>query len=420
MHLNAIPATLAAFVSLTASAAASDWVVSQADPGADFTSIQAAIDAAADGDTIRILDGVYPESLHIQAKGLRLINKRESTTIAFTASNKHQGPMLIVEDLEPDQEVVVEELYFLNNTYSFGVACPAVVLRNNAGKLRFQNLYANWRFGPAVVATNCAELEFFDGFFVSRWPTPDASGALESAPGMVLEQGTNAKLWDVIARGARPLEYPGPTPFLPGGDGVVVDDSTVEVVAPDFRGGGGTNEVQAGCLVATSGGAGLRVLSTTGGMPSVKRQGGIIHAGPLVAYDACATPPDHPFGGLAGLVSAVVPLTAGAPRHLELWHYDSIDKLFTIVWGAEGDLYWLFASGQEVAPVPLAGVFGEILIDPTTAFVIAKGMLPGGAAFERTEFDLQPLPQFDLRLQAFVFGLDQSRWLTNMMAVDNH
>ena len=49
-------------------------------PG-DYATIQAAIDAASDGDTILIADGTYPESLNIYGKGVTLQGTSEAGTI---------------------------------------------------------------------------------------------------------------------------------------------------------------------------------------------------------------------------------------------------------------------------------------------------------------------------------------------------
>ena len=67
-------------------------IVSQDQKG-DFTSIQAAIDAARDGDEIRIRDGVYRERVVVNRPGLRLTGESASrTVITHSAHATEPGP----------------------------------------------------------------------------------------------------------------------------------------------------------------------------------------------------------------------------------------------------------------------------------------------------------------------------------------
>ena len=67
------------------SARAAEWNV----PG-DFTTIQGAVDAAVDGDTIYVHDGTYNEFVVIDGKNLSLVAIGEVTVFPFSCTG-HMG-----------------------------------------------------------------------------------------------------------------------------------------------------------------------------------------------------------------------------------------------------------------------------------------------------------------------------------------
>jgi len=74
------------------------------DAACQFTSVQAAIDAASDGDTIRVMTGIYNESLLILSKDLQLIGGFAdciSTTPNSRSTLDQQGAGLGVDIFYP-------------------------------------------------------------------------------------------------------------------------------------------------------------------------------------------------------------------------------------------------------------------------------------------------------------------------------
>ncbi|NIA11877.1 MAG: hypothetical protein GWP10_19660 [Nitrospiraceae bacterium] len=64
---------LAVLLACAGAAAGGTWVVDD-DGGADFTSIQAAVDAASAGDTIEVRSGTYVENVDVD-KRLTLVGE---------------------------------------------------------------------------------------------------------------------------------------------------------------------------------------------------------------------------------------------------------------------------------------------------------------------------------------------------------
>ena len=56
------------------------------DGNAQYDTVQAAVDAAANGDTIEIYAGTYTEQVDLGSKSLRLVGHGESTLLQSTLS----------------------------------------------------------------------------------------------------------------------------------------------------------------------------------------------------------------------------------------------------------------------------------------------------------------------------------------------
>jgi hypothetical protein len=103
------------------------WVVDDfGGPGVDFTALQPAVDAAAEGDTIRILPGTYSGAVVIDGKGLSMVG-------SVTPEAKLSGS-LQVKNLAPHQGVLLHGLTVKSSSSSD----YALLLLANAGTVWVQ------------------------------------------------------------------------------------------------------------------------------------------------------------------------------------------------------------------------------------------------------------------------------------------
>ena len=71
------PVLLAAFALAAALPAQRTWIVDPYNlPGTHFTTIQAAVDAAATGDIVLVRDRQYPQGFRATGKGLTILGDR--------------------------------------------------------------------------------------------------------------------------------------------------------------------------------------------------------------------------------------------------------------------------------------------------------------------------------------------------------
>ena len=111
------------------------WTVAK-DGGGDFSSVQAAVDAAAPGDQILILPGVYRERVVIGKDGLHLRGlEAETTVIAHAAcardrdeSGKEKGTFLSFTMLVAGADVTLENLTVRNDAGDGAAVGQAVAL----------------------------------------------------------------------------------------------------------------------------------------------------------------------------------------------------------------------------------------------------------------------------------------------------
>lgn len=111
------------------------WTVSP-DPGESFVSVQAAVDAAAPGDEILILPGVYRERVVIGKDGLHLRGPDAETTVITHAAcardrdetGKEKGTFLSFSVLITGADVTMENLTVRNDAGDGSIAGQAVTL----------------------------------------------------------------------------------------------------------------------------------------------------------------------------------------------------------------------------------------------------------------------------------------------------
>ncbi len=113
------------------------------DTACDFSSVQDAIDAAADGDRIRLMAGTYPGGYRIWSKALKLIGGHQncnSSTVTGVSTFNRQGSGLVVDifyngaPANPVKQVVLENLV-LRGGGGFGFQSGGLLIEGTPGRL---------------------------------------------------------------------------------------------------------------------------------------------------------------------------------------------------------------------------------------------------------------------------------------------
>lgn len=270
---------LAPVLSLLAAASASAQGtvhVVDDDGGFDFTTLQAAVDAAAEGDTVLVRSGSYA-SVVIDGKSLSVVADADAK--ALVTGTVFGADVIVVRNLSGGQQVVLRGL-------DVPLAAPAidraVELVDNAGAVWIEdvtvtpNPATGWiATGTAVpdamvVAENCAVVN------LTRVQVTGNPGAVLSPSGLTIFQesslgadalradGSTLSIWDcALTGGIGSTATFGPTdaPIAStnGGDGLEMRGGSLFASGSSFAGGrgGGANPFFWGCLAASDGGNGL-------------------------------------------------------------------------------------------------------------------------------------------------------------------
>ncbi len=234
MRLKLVP--LALVLVAPGAAAQSVWVVDDTPgPGVDFASIQAAVDAASDGDVILVGAGTYTKT-SVVGKRLVITADAGQQVNVFTA--------LSVRGLSASQSVVLRGLDVVNPVEQglYLVDCDGpifvedCVLRGAAGDNTFTSTTQSDSF-PGARVRDCDEVVFARCTFVGADGLDLEDEDFHTSPGdggdgLSIELGARVSLFDCD---------------LTGGDGGRVFDT----VSDDGGSGGSGVELGAGTLLAS-------------------------------------------------------------------------------------------------------------------------------------------------------------------------
>jgi hypothetical protein len=312
-------------------------------PGADFTDLSLAVDAAADGDVLLVRSGLYEVWNTIDGRSL---------TIAGDGPFVQISGLLAVQNLEADQRVVLR---------GFTLHFPGQVeLLNNAGVVWIEDcaieadlLGGSGTFGAVHSVASRLVLQ-------NSSVTGSIQYGVHAAPptaGLYLVDSVATVSGGAIG-GGDGLDTIFPD--LPGAVGLYMEGSTVHASGTSIHGGFGQTQ---------PGGTGIAALdgSTVTLRDTSVQGGGGSPAGAPVSADASSVVEAVP-GGAHGLTSTATPRVG--------------ETLSVSASGAPGDgVLLLVGSGPAMVPLGAAG--SVLLVDPAPPFLsLVLGTLPASGPLE--------------------------------------
>jgi len=261
--MNCLASLMLLALAVPCSAASQTWIVSDPScPGSDFTSIQAAVDAAADGDTIlvRYATSFIDRNFEVVQKSLTIVQAKSQ----FIAAMTQVGGDVTVRDLLPNQSVTLVGL--------LSSSSGKLVLKDNQGAVWIESMaYSSTPatnqppyFEPVRIE-NCAAVTFVKCW----WTAPDYQVQCQMGSPCIAAVGptgtvvinSEVQFYSCTLVGGE--GGPGYDPFNlgsvggKGGPAVRLENSTVNIYGSNLRGGrGGTNSQNLPAPFCANGGDG--------------------------------------------------------------------------------------------------------------------------------------------------------------------
>jgi hypothetical protein len=255
-----------AFVFSESALARATWTVSKSGP-ADFTEISAAIAAASDGDVILVAPGGYAP-ITIDGKGLWILSSG-GTILGGIGPNPLPGSAVTIRNIGAHQRCVVDSLSIAN----FAVSHGAFFIEDCAGPVWVQNSFFDSYNASPLAIEDCASVVVANCIMQSNPVAAAPDGSPQPQPGTRVLR-SRVSIFDSTTLGSHgtfvAFGFPTPTAAAPGGSGLLVIDSIVDVAGSTILGGSGTNIVSGGCAIGADGGDGI-VLATEGGAAPLVR-----------------------------------------------------------------------------------------------------------------------------------------------------
>lgn len=373
------------------------WVV-DAGGGGDFTSLQPAVDAAADGDLILVRSDLLDGGASVQGKGLAMVGDggRRVVRSAFPPTSQ---PALTVTGLAADQQVVVRGLELQHVQRRIW---PIVRLADNEGVVWIEDCLVSVATAfigapqAGIEAEACAALVLVRSSLVVEPPNAFDSGCLDypncESPPALGATDCQVHAFECTFRGTDGLRSGGL--FLPAGNGAqgirLEGSSFLFASGCSVRGGdGGDGAYQVACFKAGNGGAGLwiptgteaHLLETT---LSVSLPGEIAFSPSGPCPGGTFGPPWAPAGPVAPFESA-----AGDVRSYALPSPLRAPGGTLVARGVPGDLLVsVIADAPESTYLPLQA--GTQLVAPPFRFRV-EGTVPAGGVLS-VAVPVPPLP----------------------------
>lgn len=384
-------------LALSLPARAGVLVVGPPGPGTDFPTIQAAVDAALEGDTILVEDGIYAP-FTIAGKSLDVVADGTGVEV--------RGISVQIRDVGQGQAVLVRGI-----RTNFGisiVACAGPVWLEDLRVVATATICNEFSVAGAYVAgssratfTRCLLVGSSDAGGFSPPNTAEGLYALASS----------VHLFDCEILGG-PGSSQGWYAAQPGAAGMRIDSSTVTIVGCTIRGGGGgrTSSGFGGSLCTVThpaGGAGVLFAGAAGVVRSAESTaaGG---ATSLEPFCPGQTGPQGPAISGSGTIVAL----PGFARHLRANGPVRGGQTLTFeVGGQAGELPLLLVSPVH-HPVPLLNGMLLVGLPPTDLFLLAPLSASGAGSLSFAVPNLGALVEsITLYAQAVFLDPSSTLWL---------
>lgn len=372
---------------------APDVLVVDDDPGGDFLEIQAAVEAAADGDTILVRAGQYAP-VFVDGRGV---------TITADTDALVELPALLVRNTSSDQRFVARGLDVVPTGLATGLIELGIEIEDCAGTVLIEDCRAIGPMtGPDLLfpPSPATRVRSSDNVFlvdVLSFGSESIQQTFETTGGRGLScVFSTLSIFGGEYRGGPGLDGDGPFLFFNepgsgGGDGMVVDSSELFLSGVTIVGGDGGDGVDGGadggfvapCSEGGNGGDALDAPSTTVTYRDTAFVVGVGGLGGAPLPDSPACPDGVPGEVIAGAMASIVS-EAGAARALDVSPNPIREgELATIRFtGEPGDsVLWALSPQASAAPIPFLG--GPVLIGGTP-FLLATGVVPAGGELVTT------------------------------------
>ena len=340
-------------------------------PGTDHTQIQAAIDAAEEGDSLLVRTGSY-DPFVVDGKSLTIQADTDALVQVLAGFVNPEAPLLQVRNLGSGQHATIRGVEL--RASFLGTASTIALVEDNLGTVWIEDLLVTPTFFFVLLPQAALTVEDSTGVTVVRSTLPgslqDNCGTCGSAPGL---RATNSvvSVFDSTlsgSSGSNGVGSPGPTV---GGPGALVDGGRAFFSGCTLTGGDGGDAFLG--QDGADAGDGIRLI---GPGPVVRALGtdfaggsGGSGNGPGTNAGADGEPSDVTSGsltlldGTARTFSTLSPIRAGA---------DSYTETFT---GEPGDVVVLAYSLTGPIPGVFLGVAKSDLVVAPPLVLLAKGTL---------------------------------------------
>jgi hypothetical protein len=334
VHLRFAPSTFV-FALLSASLAHATGIrIASNPPSQSFTTMQAAIDAAHEGDVLLVQPGTY---------GSAVVNGKSLSIMAMPTGVSHMGALSVI-NIGSAQRVLVSGLTI------DAVTTAGATLANDAGDVRFQNceLHGGQGFAPGAQGTDRQGMPGVDVQSSARvvlsncdstggdsWAY-DGDNGLSGGSG-IAAQGSNVVLHEGSYHGGHGSEITNPGGG--GGDGCHIESSGFFATGTTFVGGVAGRSDYIGCDYSGAGGDGIDATNSQGQVLDLTLQ----PSGP--GFSSCGPAWVGPAGVPIRNTGGVVFTIPGTHRTLRTLSFASdASNTHITVTGQPGDRFYLARS----------------------------------------------------------------------------